>query len=70
MSRTRHRLRALRARRGKFPHGPSSARAHVKAEARSGMRAANRAAKQAALRGEDPVSPTRTLEVSDRWNWD
>ncbi len=70
MSRTRHRLRVLRARRGKFRYGPSSARAHVKAEARSGMRAANRAAEQAALRGEDPVAPTRTLEVSDRWNWD
>lgn len=60
----------LRARRGRFRYAPSSARANVKAEARSGMRAADRVAEQAALRGDDPVAPTRTLEVSDRWSWD
>ena len=70
MSRTHHRARVLRVRRGRFRYAPSSARANVKAEARTGMRAADRVAEQAALRGEDPVAPTRTLEVSDRWNWD
>ena len=70
MSRTHHRARVLQARRGRFRYAPSSARANVKAEARTGMRVADRVAERAALRGEDPVAPTRTLEVSDRWNWD
>ena len=70
MSRTHHRARVLRARRGRFRYAPPSARANVKAEAHSGMRAADRVAERQALRGEDPVAPTRNIEISDRWSWD
>lgn len=70
MSRTRHRLRGLSVRRGRFRYAPSSARNRVKAEARAGRRHADRVAERQALRGEDPVAPTQNAEVSDRWNHD